>query len=249
MVQQQSQKEGLLHVEIQSEDDQRIVTRLLEYNLLATLTYEKPVLSWLILLRPMPEAPHPPLISALFDEMEVWRFSYAIMKVWEISADELLQTGLIGLLPLLPLTNGGTEPERLATTIATLYAADEYELLSLTKLLAGLVMKHKSQQDLLERLFAMYKDIVEESWVYQQIVQRGLEKGLEKGLEQGLEKGLGLGEQRALVAIIQRRFPDIVPTAKELIDGITDADTLEKLVGEVSVAQNAQDVLHILRTR
>src|SRR5581483_11510476 len=128
-----------------------------------------------------------------------------------------------GLLPLLPLTNGGTEPERLASTIATLYAADEYELLSLTKLLAGLVMKHKSQQDLLERLFAMYKDIVEESWVYQQIVQRGL------------EKGLGLGEQRALVAIIQRRFPDIVPTAKELIDGITDADTLEKLVGEVSV--------------
>ena len=257
MVQQQSQKEGLLHVEIQSEDDQRIVTRLLEYNLLATLTYEKPVLSWLILLRPMPEAPHSPLISALFDEMEVWRFSYAIMKVWEISADELLQTGLIGLLPLLPLTNGGTEPERLATTIATLYAADEYELLSLTKLLAGLVMKHKSQQDLLERLFAMYKDIVEESWVYQQIVQRGLEKGLEQGLEKGLEqglekgleKGLGLGEQRALVAIIQRRFPDIVPTAKELIDGITDADTLEKLVGEVSVAQNAQDVLHILRTR
>lgn len=127
----------------------------------------------------------------------------------------------------------------------SLYAADEYELLSLTKLLAGLVMKHKSQQDLLERLFAMYKDIVEESWVYQQIVQRGLEKGL----EQGLEKGLGLGEQRALVAIIQRRFPDIVPTAKELIDGITDADTLEKLVGEVSVAQNAQDVLHILRAR
>ncbi|MGI9061966.1 MAG: hypothetical protein ACR2H5_25710 [Ktedonobacteraceae bacterium] len=84
----------------------------------------------------------------------------------------------------------------------------------------------------------MYKDIVEESWVYQQIVQRGL--------EQGLEKGLGLGEQRALVAIIQRRFPAIVQTAKELIDGITDADTLEKLVGEVSVAQ---DVLHLLRTR
>src|SRR5581483_4096509 len=106
VVQQQSHKEGLLHVEIQSEDDKHIATRLLEYNLLATLTYEKPVLSWLILVRPMPEAPHSPLISALFDEMEVWRFSYAIMKLWEISADELLQTGLIGLLPLLPLTNG-----------------------------------------------------------------------------------------------------------------------------------------------
>jgi len=205
------------------------------------LTYEKPVLSWLILLRPMPEAPHSPLVSALFDEIEAWRFSYVIMKLWEISAEKLLRTGLIGLLPLLPLTNGGTEQEWLATTIATLYAADEYELLSLTKLLAGLVMKRKDQQELLERLFAMYKDIVEESWVYQQIVQRGLEKGL--------EQGLGLGEQRALLAIIQRRFPDILKTARGLINGITDADQLEKLVGEVSVAQNAQDVLHILRAR
>ena len=160
-----------------------------------------------------------------------------VIKLWETSAEDLLRTGLIGPLPLIPLTNGGTEQEWLATTIATLYAADEYELLSLTKLLAGLVMKHKSQQELLERMFAMYKDIVEESWVYQQIVQRGL------------EQGLGRGEQRALVAIIQRRFPAILQTARDLIDGITDADTLEKLVGEVSVAQNAQDVLHILRTR
>ena len=95
----------------------------------------------------------------------------------------------------------------------------------------------------------MYKDIVEESWVYKQIVQRGLEQGLEKGLEQGLEQGLGLGEQRALLAIIQRRFPDILKTARGLINEITDAATLEKLVGEVSVAQNAQDVLHILRAR
>ncbi|MGI9060251.1 MAG: Rpn family recombination-promoting nuclease/putative transposase [Ktedonobacteraceae bacterium] len=245
VVQQKSQKEGLLHVEIQSEDDKHIVKRLLEYNLMATLTYEKPVLSWLILLRPMPEAAQSPLISALFDEIEAWRFSYVIIKLWETSAEELLRTGLIGPLPLIPLTNGGTEQKWLATTIATLYAADEYELLSLTKLLAGLVMKHKDQQELLERLFAMYKDIVEESWVYQQIAQRGLEQGLEKGLEQGL----GLGEQRALVAIIQRRFPAILQTAKDLIDGITDADTLERLVVEVSVAQNAQDVLHILRAR
>ncbi len=253
VVQQKTQKEGLLHVEIQSEDDKQIAKRLLEYNLLATLTYEKPVLSWLILLRPMPEAPQSPLVSALFDEIEAWRFSYVIIKLWETSAEELLRTGLIGPLPLLPLTKGGTEQEWLAPTIATLYAADEYELLSLTKLLAGLVMKHKGQQELLERMFAMYKDIVEESWVYQQIVQRGLEKGLEqgleKGLEQGLEQGLGLGEQRALMAIIQRRFPAILATAKELIDGITDTDTLEKLVGEVSVAQNAQDVLQILRAR
>ena len=239
IVQEETQKEGLLHAEIQSEDDKQIILRLLEYNMMATITYQKPVLSFLILLRPMPEIPQSPFVSALFDVIESWRFSYVVIKLWEISAEELLHTGLIGPLPLIPLTKGGTEQEWLTATIATLYNAEKYELLSLTKLLAGLVMKRKDQQELLERMFAMYKDIVEESWVYQKIMQQGLEKGL--------EQGLGIGERRALLAIIQKRFPDIAETAKQLIDENASPNKLETLIGEVSVAQNSQEVLHILR--
>ena len=112
---------------------------------------------------------------------------------------------------------------------------EKYELLSLTKLLAGLVMKRKDQQELLERMFAMYKDIVEESWVYQKIMQ------------QGLEQGLGIGERRALLAIIQKRFPDIAETAKNLIDENASPNKLETLIGEVSIAQHSQEVLRILR--
>ena len=232
IMQEVTLKEGLLQVEIQSEDDKEIVLRLLEYNMLATRTYQKPVLSFLILLRPMPEVPPSPFISALFDVFESWRFSYIVIKLWEISAAELLHTGLLGPLPLIPLTKGGTEQEALAATIDTLYKADEYELLSLTKLLAGLVMKRQDQQELLERMFAMYKDIVEESWVYQKI----------------MEQGLGLGERRALVAIVQKRFPNIAETAKELIETIASPDTLETLIGEVSVAQSSQEVLHLLHS-
>lgn len=88
----------------------------------------------------------------------------------------------------------------------------------------------------------MYKDIVGESWVYQKIIQQGREQGLEKGLKQGL----GLGERRALLAIVQRRFPNIAETAKELIDAISSADELETLIGEVSIAQTSQEVLYLL---
>ncbi|HYK86742.1 MAG TPA: hypothetical protein VEV19_15340 [Ktedonobacteraceae bacterium] len=245
--QEQTHKEGLLEIEIQSDDDKMIVKRLLEYNFMAWLTYEKPVLSFLILLRPMPEVPPSPLISALFDEIESFRFNYVVIKLWEVSAAELLRSGLLGPLPLVPLTRGGTEQDSLATTIATLHAAGQYELISLTKLLAGLVMKGKSQQELLERMFAMYKDILEESWVYQELIRRGVEQGLEKGLVQGLDRGQTQGEQRALLTIIQKRFPGILETSRELVSKITDAGKLETLIGEVSVAQNAQDVLQMLR--
>jgi len=247
IVQRETQKAGLLHAEIQSKDDENIIGRLQEYNLMSTLTYRKPVISFLILLRPMPGAPGSPVITALFDEIEIWRFHYVVIRLWDIPADELLRSGLIGLLPLVPLTKGGTEQETLLTTVTELAAAKEYDLLALAKVIASLIMKGKIAQETLERMFAMYQSILEDSWVYQEIMQRGIEKGIEKGIDKGLDKGLTQGEQRALLAMIQKRFPDILETARELVSGITNAGMLENLVGEISIAQNSQEALRAIR--
>lgn len=257
-----AQKEGLLHIEVQSKDDKDIENRLLEYNLLATLTYHQPVITCLILLRPVANAPKSPLIKAAFDEFECWRFQFIVVKLWEIPALELVHTGLIGLLPLVPLANGGTEQEALTTVVSELYAAGEYILLSLTKLIAGLKMRQPAQQEMLERMFAMYQDALEDSWVYQEILRRGVEQGmnqglekglsqgLEKGLNQGLEKGLsqGLsnGEQRALLAIIQKRYPEIWQTATRLVSRVTDTALLENVIAELSVTQTVQEAMKVL---
>jgi len=243
-------KESLLHIEVQSVEDREIEHRLLEYNLLAMLTYHKPVLSCLLLLRPMASVPVPPLVEAAFDEIEVWRFHYRVVKLWEVPADDLVRSGLMGLLPLAPLAQSGTELETLTTVVAELYTAGEYELLSLTRVIAGLVMKQPTQQEMLRRMFAMYKDILEDSWVYQEILREGQEKGLnqglEKGLSQGLNQGLSLGEQRALLAIIQKRFPDIVSFVRQQISRMTDTNLLESLIADVSVAQTDQEALEVL---
>ncbi len=145
-------KESLLHIEAQSKEDKDIEDRLLEYNLLATLTYHKPVISCLILLRPVADAPKSPLVKAAFDQIECWRFHFMVIKLWEIPAEELVTSRLIGLLPLVPLTVGGTEQEALTTVVTELYAAGEYILLSLAKLIAGLKMRQPEQQALLERM-------------------------------------------------------------------------------------------------
>ncbi|HVB59824.1 MAG TPA: hypothetical protein VNE61_01395 [Ktedonobacteraceae bacterium] len=59
-------------------------------------------------------------------------------------------------------------------------------------------------------------------------------------------EGLAQGEQRVLLAIIQRRFPDIRETASKLIVGITDTKVLEDLAVSVSVAQTPQEALQAL---
>lgn len=231
-------KESLLHIEVQSVEDREIEHRLLEYNMMAMLTYHKPVISCLLLLRPMAYIPVSPLVKAAFDEIEVWRFHYRVVKLWEVPADELVRSGLMGLLPLAPLAQGGTELEALTTVVAELYTAGEYELLSLTRVIAGLVMKLPTQQEMLRRMFAMYRDTLEDSWVYQEILREGQEKGL--------NQGLSLGEQRALLAIIQKRFPDIVPFVRQQISGMTDTNLLESLIADISVAQTSQEALEVL---
>ncbi len=104
----------------------------------------------------------------------------------------------------------------------------------------------------------MNKNFLEDSWVYQKILNEGLEKGLNQGMEEGLEKGLNqglekglnqglsLGEQRALLTIIRKRFPDIAQTASQQISGVTDTNLLESLIAEVSVAQTLQEALEVL---
>ncbi len=61
-----------------------------------------------------------------------------------------------------------------------------------------------------------------------------------------MKEGLAQGEQRILLAIIQRRFPDILESAGKLIVGITDTKVLEDLAVTVSVAQTPQEALQAL---
>lgn len=91
-------------------------------------------------------------------------------------------------------------------------------------------MKQPTQQEMLMSMFAMYRDILEDSWVYQEILKEGLDKG----------------EQRVLLAILQKRFPDIVPFVRQRISGITDTNLLESLIADVSVAQTSQEALEVL---
>ena len=242
IVQQESLKEGLLHVEIQSDDDKNIEYRLAEYNLLATITYDKPIISFLILLRPMPNIPESPFFKAVFDIIEIWHFNYVVIKLWEISAEELMSLGLFGLLPLVPLTQNGTRPEILKEVADTLFVAKEKDLLALAKMIAGLVLKRRPEKAVIERMFEMYREILEDSWVYQKIKKQAKAEGKAEGKMEGLAQG----EQRVLLAIIQRRFPDILGTAGKLIAEITDAKVLEDLAVAVSVAQTPQEALQAL---
>jgi hypothetical protein len=56
----------------------------------------------------------------------------------------------------------------------------------------------------------MFHDILEDSWSYQEIVQKGLDQGLQKGRAQ--EKLLSA--RFFLTRIIEKHFPPLLPLAQ-----------------------------------
>jgi len=147
------------------------------------------------------------------------------LKNWTRETDFLL-----GLLPLLPLTKDGAQRVVIEEMVTRLVAAEQYDLLSEAKMFAGLVLKDETDREWLKRRFAVYKDILEDSWVYQEIKQESELKVL----------------QHALLKVVQGRFPEMLEVTRKQIDGIENPASLEGLLVNISLAQDVQEALQAL---
>jgi len=153
------------------------------------------------------------------------------------------------LLPLLPLTESGAEPEVMQEMVTTLEEAGEIELLALAYAFGGLVSGNEAYNEWFKRSFAMLEDILEESWTYQEMIKKGMQKGLEKGLEKGREeeRQQRVQEQReTLLSFVQMRFPELVPVAEQQVASINDPGALHDLIIELFAVQTAEEARQAL---
>ncbi len=149
----------------------------------------------------------------------------------------MLRTDLVGLLPLLPLTKDGAQRTMVDEMITRLAGVEQYGLLSLAEMFASLVLKDDTDREWLKRRFAMYKDILEDSWIYQEIIQKGVKEERQQELQR---------QRRALLTIVERRFPEVVELTRKQSDSVEDPEVLQNLIVNISLAQNVQEALQAL---
>jgi hypothetical protein len=95
----------------------------------------------------------------------------------------------------------------------------------------------------------MLEDILEESWTYKEIIQKGIDLGLEKGLEKGREeeRQQRIQEQhQTLFNLIQMRFPELTPLAKQRVTSIKKAEVLHDLIVKLFTVQTAEEARQVL---
>ena len=83
----------------------------------------------------------------------------------------------------------------------------------------------------------MFTDPLAETPTYQRLVKQGRDEGLEQGLQQGM--------QRAVLDVIELKFPSLVPLARQKVPQATKPDALE-LVLKAVVATPEESVARLL---
>jgi len=79
----------------------------------------------------------------------------------------------------------------------------------------------------------MHDSIIEESWVYQEWVQKWREEERQR-------------QRQTVLDIVQERFPEIAPLAKKQSDAVDDSEVLRRLIVKMGVVQKAQEAEHYL---
>ncbi|MDQ6662290.1 MAG: hypothetical protein M3Z24_15150 [Chloroflexota bacterium] len=150
------------------------------------------------------------------------------------------QPGLEGLLPLLTLTRNGKRPEVVDEVIDGLKSAQKIDLLPVAYMLASLVFEKGNDREWLKRRFTMFEEILEDTWAYQEIQEKGREKGRQEGR---LEEG-----QEIVMAFIEEYFPGLTPLAKQKVQTVKDAKALQKIVLTMIPMRTEQEVEEYLLT-
>ena|SRR3989442_4818213 len=237
-------KPGILHLEVQTEKDPEMGRRLLEYNVLASRQYDHlPVSSYVIYLRDVKDVPEPPYIRRFPDEQgeEVHRFSYTSIRLADIPAEGILESGLPGLLPFVTLTKGGKGPEVVNTMIERLAEARTFDLLTMAEVLGGLAFEEENERETFRRRFRMFQNVLRESWVYQEIGQEFLERGREEERQKSVQS-----LRHTLVSFLLARFPELVVLANQQTKSINDPEIIQTLLDRMFTAQTTEEAKQIL---
>ena len=200
----------ILHIEFQTNPQSKppIPFRELDYSVRLIRTYQVPVTQVVIFL----QETNDPIVFTEEYVNETTRHRYRVIRMWE--QDSALFLNNLALLPLAPLTQTNS-PQGLLSQIANSVAkiADretKQDIAAYTEILAGL----RFEKDFIRQLLS--EDIMQESVIYQDILQKGERIGEQRG------------EVKFCLRLLNQRFGEIDSLIVEKVKGLP-VEQLENL--------------------
>ena len=246
------QRQIVLLLEFQTRWEADVPQRMMGYTWRLYERYKLPVYPVVMVFRKSRSFQDRLNMQAL--EMEVVRFRYRVIPIWEVDARQVIEQGQRGLYPLLPLMRWeGKGAEEVLEEIERLVLgeikdrerrADAYVAL---RVLSGIGYPLV----LIDRIMRR-RDIMLESPVYREILEEGKSLGLKEGLELGRKEGLELGRKEGLefgeearlredvLDVLDVRFGVVPPDVEETVRSVRGKASLESLLRRVAVVESVE---------
>ena len=225
----------ILHIEFQTNPQSKppIPFRELDYSVRLIRTYQVPVTQVVIFL----QETNDPIVFTEEYVNETTRHRYRVIRMWEQEPELFLNN--LALLPLAPLTQTNS-PQSLLSQIANNVAkiADretKQDIAAYTEILAGL----RFEKDFIRQLLS--EDIMQESVIYQDILQKGERIGEQRGEQRGELKG----ELKFCLFLLNQRFGEIDSLIVEKVKGLP-VEQLENLVAALFNISEVADLVNWL---
>jgi hypothetical protein len=244
-------QEVLLHLEFQTYHDATISQRLLQYNVLIRIEYGLPVISCVIYLLKGGKRPASPLRWEAPAGQEVLHFHFSSIEIGDLTPEEIVGMQQTGLLPLLPLTRGGTSRNIVQMMFDKLApdAVAQEDLAVIGFTFASMVFQREGNvvdQEWLIRSFKEMYDLIRDTPIYQEMTRMAREEGLEKGLQEGRKEGEQIALREAILDIVQERFPKLTEQARQQVVSVDDTTVLRRLVVKLSLVRSTKEARQLL---
>ena len=237
----------LVHCEIQTDDslNPNMVQRNVGYLGRCFEKYGLPIYSFVIYLRSTAGRRDP---GGYIQDIPGHRFivEYQVIHLNEIDGEAILQAKQPGLMPFTPLMKPKAGMSSIEWTTRCVEATQELSIDTKTKnnllvelwVMSGL--RHE-RQDLIETLS---EDIVNNSSVYEMIIERGIKQGVEQGVEQGIQQGTKDSTIESILVLLDSRFEiSTAPVLTPLLEPIDDLQELKHLFREAIEVEHLEDFI------
>jgi predicted transposase YdaD len=204
------------HFEFQSEPDPEMASRCFRYNSLLVLQTRAPVLTTVVYLFP----PGPKEIGLAFRvvlggrEINVWHFDE--VRLWEVSAAEVLAHRAPGLLALVPLMAGGESLDLIEQAVVAIEQGLPQERSPDARAILMYLAGAHYNEEVLTRLFGREKMIKSSVW--------------EAARAEGKAEGKADANRELCLEFIKRYHPALLPMAKGRVDACADPAVLGRWI-------------------
>jgi len=172
-------------------------------------------------------------------------WNFINVEIYNFQARDILRDGILGLIPLIPLMAGADREtdEEAMRFVGANTEGDQRK--SIATLLAIFISRQYDKEiaNAIVRSIFMSTELLDESPLYREWIERATAEGLAKGLAEGQAKGKAEGERAVIQRILESRFGTVDPQVAEMVNQ-ADFALLDDLIPHIAI-----DTLEQIRQR